>query len=206
MVPKDATRLTGIDALKAHAYILKRRIARERRTDGYASPYDIKTLADLEELLKQYNERVLGLGPEVVSTEDLTKHKGAEVGISPPKTVQGSIMVGGPSPPRQSASGAEGAEVGISPPRQSASGAEGVAMAEGITDAIRTTALEEKDATRKSMIPPIIVSTGAANGRGVNPQSNAADSVNFQYQTDLAKTFESVFDMILEKNTRLGIT
>lgn len=69
---------------------------------------------------------------------------------------------------------------------------------DGITMAMRDSYLQEKQI---SQTPPSIVLNNVNNGGG---QVASGDPVNFQFQADLNKTFENVFDMLIEKNFRLG--
>ena len=72
---------------------------------------------------------------------------------------------------------------------------------EDITNIIRDTYFDEKDAARESNQPIVINNVSNNNSGGGGDQG-----VNFQYQTDLSKTFDSVFEMILEKNMKIAVT
>jgi hypothetical protein len=77
---------------------------------------------------------------------------------------------------------------------------EAVNMSERATTVMRNTYFEEKEAKEDSQQSPIImnnINNGSSSGGG--------DGVNYQFQTDLSRTFDNVFDMILEKNMRMGI-
>jgi hypothetical protein len=73
---------------------------------------------------------------------------------------------------------------------------------EDITNIIRDTYFDEKDASRESNQPIVINNVSNNNSGG----GGGDQGVNFQYQTDLTKTFDSVFEMILEKNMKIAIT
>jgi hypothetical protein len=79
-------------------------------------------------------------------------------------------------------------------------GVEAVNMSEKATTVMRNTYFEEKDAQQETQAPLII--NNVTNTKGT---SGGGDGVSFQYQTDLARTFDTVFEMILEKNMRMGI-
>jgi len=71
---------------------------------------------------------------------------------------------------------------------------------DGITNHIRDSYLEERLQTAGGNNVTI---NNINNSRG---GSSATDQgANFQFQTDLAKTFDNVFEMILEKNIRTGL-
>lgn len=77
---------------------------------------------------------------------------------------------------------------------------EAVDMSERATTAMRSTYFEEKEASQGSQAPLIINNVNNTKGT-----SGGGDGVNYQFQTDLARTFDTVFEMILEKNMRTGI-
>ena len=76
---------------------------------------------------------------------------------------------------------------------------EGINLSEKATEVIRSSYFEEKDAT-ESQTPIVINNMNNVSGGG-----GGVESANYQFQTDLSKTFDNVFDMILEKNYRTGI-
>jgi hypothetical protein len=77
---------------------------------------------------------------------------------------------------------------------------EAINMSEKATMAMRNSYFEEKEASQTSQAPLIINNVNNTKGT-----TSSGDGVNFQYQTDLARTFDTVFEMILEKNMRTGI-
>lgn len=79
---------------------------------------------------------------------------------------------------------------------------EPINLSERATDVIRSSYFEERDATQ-NQAPVIINNMNNISGRGGGGGSDGG--ANFQFQTDLAKTYDNVFDMILEKNFRTGI-
>jgi len=76
---------------------------------------------------------------------------------------------------------------------------EGINLSEKATEVIRSSYFEEKDAM-ESQTPIVINNMNNVSGGG-----GGVESANYQFQTDLSKTFDNVFDMILEKNYRTGI-
>lgn len=76
---------------------------------------------------------------------------------------------------------------------------EAIDMSEKATYAMRNSYFEEKEALHGSQTPLIINNVNNTKG------TSGGDGANFQYQTDLARTFDTVFEMILEKNMRMGI-
>ena len=68
-----------------------------------------------------------------------------------------------------------------------------------ITNGMRDSYLEEKMQNNGAMTPVIINNNTTTRGGG------EGGGTNYQYQTDLSKTYENTFDMILEKNMRLGL-
>lgn len=76
---------------------------------------------------------------------------------------------------------------------------EAVNMSERATTAMRSTYFEEKDAQQQTQAPVIINNVNNNSGGG------GGDGVNYQFQTDLSRTFDNVFEMILEKNIRMGM-
>lgn len=76
-----------------------------------------------------------------------------------------------------------------------------VDLANDITNVMRDSYFEERDASRGSNQPIVINNVSNNNSGGGGDQG-----VNFQYQTDLSKTFDSVFEMILEKNMKMSIS
>jgi hypothetical protein len=71
---------------------------------------------------------------------------------------------------------------------------------DGITNHIRDSYLEEKLQTAGGNNVTI---NNINNGKGGS--ASTSEGANFQFQTDLAKTFDNVFEMILEKNIRMGM-
>ena len=76
---------------------------------------------------------------------------------------------------------------------------EAVNMSERATSAMRNSYFEEKEAAQGSQAPLIINNVNNTKG------TSGGDGVNYQFQTDLTRTFDTVFEMILEKNMRTGI-
>jgi len=77
---------------------------------------------------------------------------------------------------------------------------EAINLSEKATMAMRNSYFEEREALQGSQAPVII---NNVNNRGGS--SGTDQGANFQFQTDLAKTFDNVFEMILEKNIRTGL-
>lgn len=68
-----------------------------------------------------------------------------------------------------------------------------------ITNGMRDSYLEEKMQNNGAMTPVIINNNTTTRGGG------EGGGTNYQYQTDLSRTYDNTFDMILEKNMRLGL-
>jgi hypothetical protein len=78
--------------------------------------------------------------------------------------------------------------------------AEGTEVGERITGVMRDSYLDERDSTAEPS--SVVVNNINQNSRGGGGGDGGA---NFQFQTDLARTFDNIFDMILEKNMRTGV-
>lgn len=76
--------------------------------------------------------------------------------------------------------------------------AEGTEVGERITGVMRDSYLDERDASSE---PSSVV----VNNINQGSRSGGGEAANFQFQTDLSRTFDNIFDMILEKNMRTGV-
>ena len=77
--------------------------------------------------------------------------------------------------------------------------AEGTEVGERITGVMRDSYLDERDASSEpSSVVVNNINQGSRSGGG-------GEAANFQFQTDLSRTFDNIFDMILEKNMRTGV-
>lgn len=79
--------------------------------------------------------------------------------------------------------------------------AEGTEVGERITGVMRDSYLDERDSTAEPS--SVVVNNINQNSRGGGGGGDSG--ANFQFQTDLARTFDNIFDMILEKNMRTGV-
>ena len=174
------------------------------RAEGLKKKYDAKAALEKQETAQPTgSEATPGAAPE--ASQDAATPAPAEPMSTPPQAAEGAVVY-----PKTGKGVLTNISEDMKPEavvpldkyvisEKDGGGVEAVNMSERATTAMRSTYFEEKDAQQQTQAPVII------NNVNNNSGSGGGDGVNYQFQTDLSRTFDNVFEMILEKNIRMGM-